>query len=104
MTTPVRNPLLAHEDWWAIWLGALLMAVVVAQLVTSVPGVGRWTSSPGRSLGAVDKRADIWSFGVVLFEMLTGQRMFTGETVSQAPEGWGHRRSVSNPRHRSTIP
>jgi Tol biopolymer transport system component len=32
--------------------------------------------------GSVDKRADIWAFGVVLFEMLTGQRLFAGETVS----------------------
>jgi len=31
---------------------------------------------------AVDKRADIWAFGVVLFEMLTGERIFLGETVS----------------------
>jgi dipeptidyl aminopeptidase/acylaminoacyl peptidase len=31
----------------------------------------------------VDKRADIWAFGVVLFEMLTGQRAFTGDDVSE---------------------
>jgi serine/threonine protein kinase/dipeptidyl aminopeptidase/acylaminoacyl peptidase len=31
----------------------------------------------------VDKRADIWAFGAVLFEMLTGRQLFTGETVSE---------------------
>ncbi len=30
----------------------------------------------------VDKRADIWAFGCVLYEILTGQRLFEGETVS----------------------
>lgn len=30
----------------------------------------------------VDRRADIWAFGVVLFEMLTGQRAFEGDDVS----------------------
>ena len=30
----------------------------------------------------MDKRADIWAFGVVLYEMVAGGRLFEGETVS----------------------
>ena len=54
-----RHPLLALEDWWAIWLAGLLLTVVVVQLVTAVPGVGRWSGSPldafgdGRAIGLI---------------------------------------------------
>jgi serine/threonine-protein kinase len=40
--------------------------------------------SPEQAKGKiVDRRADIWSFGAILHEMLTGQQLFTGETVSE---------------------
>jgi Tol biopolymer transport system component/tRNA A-37 threonylcarbamoyl transferase component Bud32 len=32
---------------------------------------------------AVDHRADIWAFGVVLYEMLTGRALFLGDTASE---------------------
>ncbi len=39
--------------------------------------------SPEQAAGiAADRRADIWAFGVVFWEMLTGHKLFEGETVS----------------------
>jgi eukaryotic-like serine/threonine-protein kinase len=39
--------------------------------------------SPEQAKGKiVDRRADIWAFGVVLFEMLSGKQVFSGETLT----------------------
>ena len=43
----------APEDWWAIGLGGLLIAVAAFGLLTGVAGLGRWTGNP---LDAFDGR------------------------------------------------
>jgi len=44
--------------------------------------------SPEQARGkAVDQRSDVWAFGCVVFEMLTGRPVFSGETVSDILAG-----------------
>ena len=46
----------------------------------SILGTFQYLSPEAAGNMRIDERSDIWSFGVVLFEMLTGRRPFDGET------------------------
>jgi Tol biopolymer transport system component len=54
----------------------------MATLAGVLLGTAAYMSPEQAKSKAVDRRADIWAFGCVLYEMLTGKTAFSGETVS----------------------
>jgi serine/threonine-protein kinase len=58
----------------------LTMRATAAGIVIGTPAY----MSPEQAKGkVVDRRADIWAFGILLAEMLTGRAMYPGETISE---------------------
>jgi Tol biopolymer transport system component len=58
----------------------LSMGATVAGVIL---GTAAYMSPEQAKAKPADRRADIWAFGVVLYEMLTGKRLYQGETTAE---------------------
>jgi serine/threonine-protein kinase len=59
------------------------MTVMPGTQLGVILGTAAYMSPEQACGGLVDKRADIWAFGVVLFEVLSGRQLFAANTVSE---------------------
>jgi eukaryotic-like serine/threonine-protein kinase len=56
---------------------------MAATMQGTILGTAAYMSPEQASAKAVDKRTDIWAFGCVLYELLTGNQVFHGETTTE---------------------
>ena len=74
-TVHIRSALLTSEDWWANWIGILLIAGASLGLMTSVASVGRWTTNPINAFDGGVVALLMLGLGLALITALAAQAM-----------------------------
>jgi len=74
-TVHIRPTLLTSEDWWANWIGILLIAGASLGLMTSVASVGRWTTNPINAFDGGVVALLMLGLGLALITALAAQAM-----------------------------
>ena len=77
--TGTSDPAAAPAQSPTLTVGATMQGMILGTAAYMAP-----EQAKGQS---VDKRADIWAFGVVLYEMLTGKLLFAGDSVAETLAG-----------------
>ena len=74
-TVHIRSALLTSEDWWANWIGVLLISGASLGLMTSVARVGRWTTNPINAFDGGVVALLMLGLGLALITALAAQAM-----------------------------
>ena len=98
------SSLVKKEDWLVVWIGFIIMLLVVAGLISSVPSIGTWTSNLGDALSLGDL-IDVALLGLGILVLTSFGVYLKGEDLPSYWTGstlWTRQQPHLNPVHKQS--